>query len=180
MSPTTIQDAISCFAPKLRQWYRKREGNRNIRDDDIDLNKLTALYGKDKLLKEYKEIQDASEALMDYDEGVSEIDFDDLFTLEKESVENNKKFTHTRTTYQVKIAPLVRYFDNFQSMIVLPKLFESICKLCTADFQPMDRMIIVLSCADLDPSIYLHVRHFKNFSVDNLLAQAEKLNCSKN
>ena len=59
MSSTPIQEAISCFTSKLRQWYRNREGDPNIRDDDIDLNTVTALYGKDKLLKEYEEVQNA-------------------------------------------------------------------------------------------------------------------------
>ena len=109
MSSTPIQEAISCFAPKLRQWYRNREGDPNIRDDDIDLNTVTALYGKDKLLKEYKEIQNASEALLDYDEGVSDVNFDTLFTLNKIEEKHSVKFTHTRTVYDVQISPLMKH-----------------------------------------------------------------------
>ena len=43
----------------------------------------------------------------------------------------------------------------------------------------MDRLCIELACKDLDPSIYLHVRHFKNFNVDLLFAQTEQLNSQK-
>ena len=179
MSSTSIQEAILCFAPKLRQWYRNREGDPNIGDDDIDLNTVTALYGKDKLLKEYEEVQNASEALMDYDKGVSDVNFDKLFTLNQIEERHSVMFTHTRTVYDVQVAPLMKHFDNFQSMIVLPKLFESLLKLCSSDFQPLDRMIIHLSCADLDPSIYLHVHDFKYFNIHLLLAQTEKLNSSK-
>ena len=64
-------------------------------------------------------------------------------------------------------------------MVVLPKVFVAIMKMCTNDFQPLERIIIELSCEDLDPSIYLHVRHFEDFNVDLLMAQMEILNSSK-
>ena len=64
-------------------------------------------------------------------------------------------------------------------MVVLPKVFEAILKICTKDFQPMDKIIIELSCQDLDPGIYLHVRHFEDFNIDLLMAQTEKLNSSR-
>ena len=50
---------------------------------------------------------------------------------------------------------------------------------CTGELDPEDRLCIELACKDLDPSIYLHVRHFKDFNIELLLAQTEKLNSSK-
>ena len=112
-------------------------------------------------------------------QGVSEIDFEKLFELKKVGENYTKKLSLTQTRYDVKIAPLTKYYDNIQSMVIMPKTFDAILKVCTKDFQPFDRLIIELSCEDLDPSIYLHVRHFKNFNIDLLMAQLEKLNSSK-
>ena len=64
----------------------------------------------------------------------------------------------TETNFEVQIAKLTKYLDNFQTMLVLPKVFEPILKKCTTEFEPMDRLCIELACKDLDPSIYLHVR----------------------
>ena len=79
----------------------------------------------------------------------------------------------------MQIAKLIEYYDNIKSMVILPKIFEAIQKVCTCDFKPMDRLIIELSCKDLDTNIYLHVRHFEDFNVDLLLTQMEKLNSQK-
>ena len=85
----------------------------------------------------------------------------------------------TETNFEVQIAKLTRYLDNFQSMLVLTKLFAAILSRCTGEFDPEDRICIELACKDLDPSIYLHVRNFKDFNIELLLTQTEKLNSSK-
>ena len=110
---------------------------------------------------------------------VSQTNFDDLFKLKKIGERKNEKFTLTQTKYQVEIKKLSRYFNHIESLIVLPHIFKAILAVCTNDFKPNDRIIIELACQDLDPSIYLHVRHFKDFNIDLLMAQTEKLNSSK-
>ena len=78
-------------------------------------------------------------------DGVSENEFEKLFTLKKVAEKYVKKFTLTQIRYDVEIVPLTEYFDNVKSMVVLPKVFEAIFKICTKDFQPMDKIIIELS-----------------------------------
>ena len=85
----------------------------------------------------------------------------------------------TETQYDIPIGELTKYLDNFETMLVFPKLFDAIFKKCTAEFDPLDRICIKLACKDLDPSIYLHVRHFKDFNIDLLFAQTEKPNSQK-
>ena len=65
-------------------------------------------------------------------------------------------------------------------MAVLPELFQATFDICTMTFTPNDRITIELQCKDLDPNIYLPAGLFRDFSIDKLLLQMEKLNSQKN
>ena len=82
------------------------------------------------------EIEKMENALLENDRGVSDIDFEKLFIFEKTSKETNVKFTMTETQFEVKLARLTKYLDNFQSMAVLPMLFAAILSKCTGEFDP--------------------------------------------
>ena len=65
-------------------------------------------------------------------------------------------------------------------MLALPELFQAIMDACTKEFLPEDRMCIELNCRNFDlGSIYLPAGKFKNFNVDTLMLQMEKLNSQK-
>ena len=98
-----LKAAIEYFAPKLINWYRLLENDDSIPDEDISLRMAATFYGRDKLIAEYDaemksieeacprdvEMQDLEDALLEDDRGVSDIDFEKLFTLNQLSKKTN-------------------------------------------------------------------------------------------
>ena len=64
-------------------------------------------------------------------------------------------------------------------MAVLPELLQAIFDICAKTFTPNDRITIELQSKDLDPNIYLPAGLFRDFKIDRLLLQMEKLNSQK-
>ena len=147
----SLRNAIRTQATKLKQWFTDH---------------MSSIFGGQKPLDQP----------MDQ---VSEIEFEQLFTLKKVEEKQLKKFTLTQTHYEIIIAPLNKYFNNVESVSILPKIFEAILNVCTDDFEPLDRIIIELECDGLDENIYLHVAHFEDYNIDTLLRQTEFINSSK-
>lgn len=200
-----LKRAITYFAPKLREHFRKQPGNANLRDSDINLRHASGRYGQVRLVKEFQkqmadlakcfadseaddlaqacvkdlEEEEAAAACLEDAEAEDAFDPSKMFSLKKIGERQGKTFQFTEWKYEIKISNLTKDLDNFNAMVVLPKIFEEILKCCTDEFDPDDRICIELACQDLEPSIYLHVKHFKDFNIRLLLAQTEKLNSSK-
>ena len=90
-----------------------------------------------------------------------------------------RKFYIHQQFYDIDISHLPYHLDNAYSMAVLPELFQAIFDICTKTFTPNDRITIELQCKDLDHNIYLPAGIFRDFNVDRLLLQMEKLNSQK-
>ena len=144
----SLRNAIRTQATKLKQWFTDH---------------MSSIFGGQKPLDQPID-------------QVSEIEFEQLFTLKKVKEKQLKKFTLTQTHYEIIIAPLNKYFNNVESVSILPKIFEAILNVCTDDFEPLDRIIIELECDGLDENIYLHLAHFEAYNIDTLLRQTEFIN----
>ena len=77
--------------------------------------------------------------------------------------------------YDIDISHLPYHLDNASSMAVLPELF----KVIFDTFKPSDRITIELQCKDLDSNVCLPAGIFRDFNIDRLLLQMEKLNPQK-
>ena len=107
------------------------------------------------------------------------MNFSELFKLTLAREKFVRKFCIHQQFYDIDISHLPYHLDNASSMAVLPELFKAIFDICTKTFEPSDRITIELQCKDLDPSIYLPAGIFRDFSIDRLLLQMEKLNSQK-
>ena len=107
------------------------------------------------------------------------MNFKDFFKLKLVREKDIKKFQIKQQFYDVEIEKLPFTLSNGLSMQVLPELFSAIFNICTAAFNPNDRICIDIASRYLDPNIYLQVTKFSNFNTDLLFRQMEKLNSSK-
>ncbi len=78
------------------------------------------------------------------------MNFNDLFTIRKTGEQKAKKFGLSMFIYAIDVAPLPFNLDNATSLLVLPELFSAIYRVCTSEFLPDDKIIITMSCQNLD------------------------------
>ena len=107
------------------------------------------------------------------------MNFSELFKLNLIREKFVRKFCIHQQFYDIDISHLPYHLDNASSMAVLPELFQAIFDICTKTFTPNDRITIELQCKDLDPNIYLPAGIFRDFNIDRLLLQMEKLKTQK-
>ena len=108
------------------------------------------------------------------------MNFKEHFTVKLLKQRYKKKFGTTQYLYDVKVDNLPYHLGNASSMLALPELFQAIMDACTKEFLPEDRMCIELNCRNFNlGSIYLPAVKFKNFNVDTLMLQMERLNSQK-
>ncbi len=81
---------------------------------------------------------------------VPHMNFNDLFSIRKTGERKAKKFGLSMFTYEVDVAPLPFHLDNAASLLVLPELFSAIYRVCTTEFLPDDKIIITMTCKNLD------------------------------
>ena len=107
------------------------------------------------------------------------MNFSQLFKLNLAREKLVRKFYIHQQFYDIDISHLPYHLDNASSMAVLPELFQAIFDICTKTFKPNDRITIELQCKEWDPNIYLPAGLFRDFNIDRLLLQMEKLNSQK-
>ncbi len=78
------------------------------------------------------------------------MNFNDLFSIRQTGERKAKKFGLSMFIYAIDIAPLPFNLNNATSLLVLPELFSAIYRVCTSEFLPDDKIIITMSCQNLD------------------------------
>jgi len=105
-----------------------------------------------------------------------QIDFNKLFTLRQVSARTLKKFSFTKTLYEVDVVDLPQKFTNYMSMLVMPRLFQAIFDLIFVSFGPEDFVKIDLRGGDLTIPHSLSIKKMKEFSIAALMQKIEMMN----
>jgi len=105
-----------------------------------------------------------------------QIDFNKLFTLRQVSARTLKKFSFTKTLYEVDVVNLPQEFTNYMSMLVMPRLFQAIFYLISVSFGPEDFVKIDLRGGDLTIPHSLSIKKMKEFSIAALMQKMEMMN----
>ncbi|XP_055329380.1 uncharacterized protein LOC129582035 isoform X2 [Paramacrobiotus metropolitanus] len=168
-----LDEVLRFYAEFLQQWLHENWPEKA--EGLFSLDAIANLYGKQKLIREYRE---ANAIQSGGSRGLESTDWTKYFTLEKINEKQTKKFSILEITYRVKIENLNMKFDPVTSMEAMPKVFEAIFSVITKEFGPDDRIVILLSSHTLNRKADLHMKRLQDFKIDDLMDMMVMINSS--